>query len=159
MQVAQRCGRGVSAILCEKWRRNSSSRSERTPGGPRKMANNGGREGGPAPSVCFSVTLARFKLAVAWYRPLRCPSVEPELWRSSRSLLLSSPRLRPLLLLLRVCLESQPGACAQPWRSFLRLENIGNPETIPQSVLMSARRTRSVIDHYDQVLTRRSSIV
>lgn len=142
MQVAQRCGRGVSAILSEKWRRNSSSRSERTPSGRRKMANNDGGDGSPAPSLCVEVTLARFELAEARYRAPRCPCVEPGLWRSSRSLLLSSLRLLPLLLLLRICLESQPGACAQPWRSFLRLENIGNLKTIPQGVLMNPRRTR-----------------
>ena len=38
VQAAQRCGRGVSAILSEKWRLNSSCRSERRPSGPRKMA-------------------------------------------------------------------------------------------------------------------------
>lgn len=63
MQDAQRCGRGVSAILSEKWRLNSSCGCERRPSGTREMSVHGRCCASP---VFLSVFLRH--LSPVWHR-------------------------------------------------------------------------------------------
>lgn len=145
MQDAQRCGRGVSAILSEKWRLNSSCRSERRPSGPRKMAV---ADGGPWSFMCFKITLARFGLAVDRYREPRCPCLQPGLRRSSRSFLLSSPLSSPSSP--PPCLFGKP---ARRMRVTIALVSAYETENIQDSLNVFTRRVhvsaqaRDVISH------------
>lgn len=101
---ARRRDRGVSAILSQKWRPNCGDGSARTPsqaaeGGRGRLSAAAVTSQGASGSV-WSVIVALPSTAVSELRA--------ELWRISRSFLLSSPLSSHPHLLLRVCLLAKP---------------------------------------------------